>query len=355
MKISCDVVQDLLPLYIEEIASRESVKLVEEHLQKCEDCSAQYEQMKKETAQKQKSDGERLALQKVKKDVRKRKIKAILLTISVIGFAMLLVFVQLSKPIYAGYRIGLTKTLMYADSDMDVKIEEMYVPEKYPALFMPEELPDMKWVRRYYAGTRAVDKKDAHIYVEFADEVTSYRTYTYVDSRMRTVMVVEGWTSIWDRLWGKKGQTMLVSTPKERVDLVQYVDRTHKNFTYMLYGTTAYPGQVPDGFKGNNTLGVIGVIALAAAGVTGILWLVLRGTKKRKAARVAFKVFLLPVAYLLGHLCIKGFGYVSADLSRELPMIIAAGALIYGILVFGGSVLRDRIRDKDILECEESE
>lgn len=38
MKISCDIIKDLLPLYAEDMASEDTKQLVEEHLQVCEDC-----------------------------------------------------------------------------------------------------------------------------------------------------------------------------------------------------------------------------------------------------------------------------------------------------------------------------
>lgn len=47
MKITCDVIRDLLPLYAEELASADSAAVVREHLQGCEDCRGAYEGMKK--------------------------------------------------------------------------------------------------------------------------------------------------------------------------------------------------------------------------------------------------------------------------------------------------------------------
>ena len=45
MKLDCEVIRDLLPLYAEHMASPASTALVEEHLQKCEACRAELEQM----------------------------------------------------------------------------------------------------------------------------------------------------------------------------------------------------------------------------------------------------------------------------------------------------------------------
>ena len=38
MKLDCEVIRDLLPLYAEHMASPASTALVEEHLQECEAC-----------------------------------------------------------------------------------------------------------------------------------------------------------------------------------------------------------------------------------------------------------------------------------------------------------------------------
>lgn len=38
MKITCDIIKDLLPLYHDDVCSRDSCKMVEEHIDKCEDC-----------------------------------------------------------------------------------------------------------------------------------------------------------------------------------------------------------------------------------------------------------------------------------------------------------------------------
>lgn len=47
MKLECEVIRDLLPLYAEHIASPASTALVEEHLSTCEACRAELEQMER--------------------------------------------------------------------------------------------------------------------------------------------------------------------------------------------------------------------------------------------------------------------------------------------------------------------
>lgn len=45
MKLECDVIRDLLPLYAEKLASPASSALVEQHLAECPACRAELEQM----------------------------------------------------------------------------------------------------------------------------------------------------------------------------------------------------------------------------------------------------------------------------------------------------------------------
>ena len=48
MKITCDVIQDLMPSYIDGILSEDSKVLVEEHIGTCQECRKMYEIMKEE-------------------------------------------------------------------------------------------------------------------------------------------------------------------------------------------------------------------------------------------------------------------------------------------------------------------
>ena len=45
-KINCNVIQDILPLYIDDVVSDDTKELVEEHLQNCEICQRVYHETK---------------------------------------------------------------------------------------------------------------------------------------------------------------------------------------------------------------------------------------------------------------------------------------------------------------------
>ena len=44
-KITCNVIRDMLPLYVENVLSEDSVNLVDEHVKECPECKAELEQM----------------------------------------------------------------------------------------------------------------------------------------------------------------------------------------------------------------------------------------------------------------------------------------------------------------------
>lgn len=46
MKYKCNIVKDLLPLYVEDVTSQDSNKIIEEHLKECEECKKHYEKLK---------------------------------------------------------------------------------------------------------------------------------------------------------------------------------------------------------------------------------------------------------------------------------------------------------------------
>ena len=44
--IPCEVIKDLLPLYVDDICSEKSKRLIEEHLAECEECYKYLEALK---------------------------------------------------------------------------------------------------------------------------------------------------------------------------------------------------------------------------------------------------------------------------------------------------------------------
>lgn len=92
MKVSCNVIRDLLPLYAEKLTSPDSNQLVEEHLTDCPECTRQLSVMQKTAPIPVEADTD--ALEKIRRVMRKRwmltALTAVLLVVTIVCQGVLL-------------------------------------------------------------------------------------------------------------------------------------------------------------------------------------------------------------------------------------------------------------------------
>lgn len=101
MKISCEIIKDLLPLYHDGVCSNDSKTLVNEHLMVCNECKTELEAMDAvlpiQTAERNLKEAE--AVQKLskrwKKGMWKSVLKGILFTILVIAIILFVLYIFL--------------------------------------------------------------------------------------------------------------------------------------------------------------------------------------------------------------------------------------------------------------------
>lgn len=126
--IICEVIRDLIPLYVDDVLSSDSKTLVEEHLETCEDCTDYYHALKEpegDYKQMRKSD-EKAAFKRIKGTLKKKRLITILVTavcIAALGF---------------GLFYGLV-------------VHEKYIPYEESGLYVSEEA--IRTDRNYYKST----------------------------------------------------------------------------------------------------------------------------------------------------------------------------------------------------------
>ena len=89
MKYDCDIVKDLMPLYIDELLSENSKMFVKDHIDSCEACKKYYEKLSKEVRIPYSKDlrkADLRPLEYLKANLSKKIIKRVLAVILVIGF-----------------------------------------------------------------------------------------------------------------------------------------------------------------------------------------------------------------------------------------------------------------------------
>ena len=298
MKISCNVIQDLLPLYVEDIISEESAKIVEEHVQNCNNCQEILDEMKDTKTESITDDFQKVPLQLVKKNLKKRKIEAIILSALFVFLVMLTMFSYLTRPHYVPYS---------------------------------------------ESGFTILDSGDGNLYASFSDDVTDYHMHKYISENNKIIVEIEAWSSVWDNIMGKETPIVRLSSKESRIDTVYYCDYTVDENMIVVYGTNDNKN---GGFivLPRLLLGYYFSLACVLAMIFGIVWLIFR--HQTKISNVCKYLFFIPISYLISNLFLST-NFVSFSAGRDFIMIMIEGLVIYGIISLGLSILRQHKQDKD--------
>lgn len=282
MKNECSIVQDILPLYVEEMASDDTVSFVREHLKDCPRCRAELEKLQKPVEVQLKPDINAAPLKRLKKTLLMKKLQTILCTVAILLALMLAVISLLTAPEYFEYT------------------------------------PDLVTASETGAG---------EVTLSFSGKVTGYNLQQIDDPDGRnTVYHLEAWTSPWDRMFKKNGAWAVTVSPENDKPLLIYFTQIADGSSVNLYGEAASDNSGWVALPGL-TLGywLLGNIMLFI--IVAVIWFCVR--KKERIRRRAEYLMLIPVAYGLGHLCVLGFRTVSYSEWRDFQLILAIGILLY--------------------------
>lgn len=282
MKNECSIVQDILPLYVEEMVSDDTVSFVREHLKDCPRCRAELEKLQKPVEVQLKPDINAAPLKRLKKALLMKKLQTILCTVAILLALMLAVISLLTAPEYFEYT------------------------------------PDLVTVTETGVG---------EVTISFNSKVTNYKLQHIEDpDECNTVYQLEAWTSPWDRMFKKNGAWAVTVSPENDKPLLIYFTQIADGSSVNLYGEAASDNSgwvaLPWLTLGYWLLGNIMLFIIVA-----VIWFCVR--KKERIRRRAEYLMLIPVAYGLGHLCVLGFRTVSYSEWRDFQLILAIGILLY--------------------------
>lgn len=83
MKIACEIIRDILPLYAEDMVSQPTKDMVEDHLSECEGCKKELEALRK--PQKLPVETDATSLKRVGASIRRRRILAVMAVLLFVG------------------------------------------------------------------------------------------------------------------------------------------------------------------------------------------------------------------------------------------------------------------------------
>lgn len=308
MKNECSIVCDLLPLYAEDMVSEDTAEFVKEHLGNCPTCRAELEKLRKPVqpvAAQHVPDIDAEPLKRLKKALLMEKVQAILCTAAVLLALMLSGLSFLTAPEYFAYSQELVTVTEGANGEATIS---------------------------------------------FSSEITNYKLQRIADpADKQTVYHLEVWTCAWDRMFSKPGAQDVTVKPENGHELLiyftQFINQSSSNSAVCIYGEIepdsggwmALPGL---------SMGYWLAINIFLLVILGVIWLNLR--KKEKPRRLVERLILIPIAYMLGHLCVLGFHTLSYSEWRDAQMILAIGILFYCAMLLALSIFYSRKELRDM-------
>ena len=98
MKIACEIIRDILPLYAEDMVSQPTKDMVEEHLAECEGCTKELEALRK--PQKLPVETDATSLKRVGESIRRRRVLAVMAVLLFVGTLLIGGALMLDAQIY---------------------------------------------------------------------------------------------------------------------------------------------------------------------------------------------------------------------------------------------------------------
>ena len=125
-EIKCTIIQDILPLYIDEVISQDTKKMVDEHLQHCEKCQKECDEMKRKLYIP--AENEAPILKKINKKWRKKKV---VISITSIFATAIILFGTFAYVFYYEKVIPYSKELIEIEMQNDNQLVSHYYGKGY--------------------------------------------------------------------------------------------------------------------------------------------------------------------------------------------------------------------------------
>ena len=323
MNKDCSIVQDLLPLYAEDMLREETKEFVDGHLAQCEACRTELTALKTEDVTPASVSAQ--PLRDLKRQLRRKKLTAVLLAVALALTLATAGFAYLTAPQY----------LPYDETEWMITRSPRALAD---GSIMADGLTDLSGIES--------------ISVNLLTPVSGTKvTSTQDPDSGKTVYFITAWRTPLDTWCG----TFDVSDTGDHaqreanalLDALGETESARTLFTLDATNCTAIyyspnNGQDDVLLCGSADGGVISLPRLAL-GYYVLLSFVLFITlgiafficRRKKVGKMLGYLALIPASYLAGHLLVKGFTTTSYQMQRDFSLIVLAAALLYAAALLG--------------------
>ena len=318
MKLSCSVVNDLLPLYADSLCSEESAALVREHLESCEACRQRLETLRQPEAPAAESAA---PMKKLKKELRRRRLRLALIAALSVFVVLFALFARADAKKPLAYNVGLLRVEGLEPGDPKNTNGSGYDPENWQTAYPRQALVIDR-------NPRVSGVESEFVYDEDSGELTLYLQYYSTSPELARSDL--------------KAQEALLRGEVKDV-FCPVPDRVIYGFgaeQQLLWGGPMNGGAQ---ILPRLALAYYALIAAGLAALLAILWLAFR---KKKAGGVFRQLCFAPLSYLLAQLCVKGTETTSFFLLRDLLMIAVETLAFYALFTLAYLALLQRRTDR---------
>ena len=323
MNKDCSIVQDLLPLYAEDMLREETKEYVDGHLAQCEACRAELTALKTEDVTPASVSAQ--PLRDLKRQLRRKKLTAVLLAVALALTLATAGFAYLTAPQY----------LPYDETEWMITRS-------------PRALADGSIMADGLTDLSGIESISVNLLTPVSGaEVTS----TQDPDSGKTIYFITAWRTPLDTWCGtfdvsdtgdhaQREANALLNALGETESARTLFTLDATNCTAIYYSPNN--GQDDVLLCGSRDGGVISLprlalgyyvlLSLALFITLGIAFFICR---RKKVGKMLGYLALIPASYLAGHLLVKGFTTTSYQMQRDFSLIVLTAALIYAAALLG--------------------
>ena len=329
MDKTCSIVQDLLPLYEEDMLREETKEFVDGDLAQCAACRAELDALKADVKP---APVSAQPLRDLKRQLRRKKLTAVLLAVALALTLATAGFAYLTAPQY----------LPYDETEWMITRSPRALAD---GSIMSDGLTDLSGIESIsvnlltpVSGTKVTSTQDPNsgktIYF-----ITAWRTP--LDTWCGTFDV----SDTGDHAQREANALLNALGETESARTLFTLDAT--NCTAIYYSPNN--GQDDVLLCGSRDGGVISLprlalgyyvlLSLALFITLGIAFFICR---RKKVGKMLGYLALIPASYLAGHLLVKGFTTTSYQMQRDFSLIVLAAALLYAAVLLAINLWRQK-------------
>ena len=329
MNKDCSIVQDLLPLYEEDMLREETKEFVDGHLAQCAACRAELDALKADVKP---APVSAQPLRDLKRQLRRKKLTAVLLAVALALTLATAGFAYLTAPQY----------LPYDETEWMITRSPRTLAD---GSIMSDGLTDLSGIES--------------ISVNLLTPVSGTKvTSTQDPDSGKTVYFITAWRTPLDTWCGtfdvsdtgdhaQREANALLNALGETESARTLFTLDAANCAAVCYSQNN--GQDDVLLCGSRDGGVISLPRLAL-GYYVLLSLTLFITlgiafficRRKKVGKMLGYLALIPASYLAGHLLVKGFTTTSYQMQRDFSLIVLAAALLYAAVLLAINLWRQK-------------